>query len=133
VPTQSSARPVTPGGRAIPTDQPYPPHGTPGDPAPDGFITFGHLPATWRVDVTDTDYRLELGGQPRFTHCAIARLLAQSSRRGRWRAVGVAVTSDSGPLAAVSDLLAALDAGLLPALPGDLDALARIRDTGREG
>lgn len=65
------------------------------------------LPGTWRVDVE----RCWIGTsmKPSFG----AKLLVRDDRTKRWSRRGKVVINDEGPIQAVSDLLSALDMGLL--------------------
>lgn len=65
-------------------------------------------PGHWRVDVQVGFRGLQM------VSTFVAQLLVKDSRN-RWRTAGVAVMNDDGPIAAISDLLSALDMGGLPA------------------
>jgi hypothetical protein len=70
-------------------------------------ISFADLPGTWRVDVE----RCWIGTsmEPSFG----AALLVRDDRTKRWRRRGRVVVNDEGPIQAISDLLSALDLGML--------------------
>lgn len=70
-------------------------------------ISLDDLPGTWRVDVERCWLGVKM--EPTFG----ARLLVYNDRTRRWRRLGRVVCNDAGPIQAVSDLLSALDLGLL--------------------
>jgi hypothetical protein len=70
-------------------------------------IRLDDLPGAWRVDVE----RCWIGASmaPSFG----ARLLVKDDKSRRWQRLGKIVLSDDGPIQAISDLLSALDMGVL--------------------
>lgn len=67
------------------------------------------LGSTFRIDV----HRAWSGPEMKPTWSA---QLVEEGHRGRWKRRGMSVLNDEGPIAAVSDLLSALDMGNLPDL-----------------
>lgn len=72
-------------------------------------IHVDELGSTFRIDVKQAWAGLEM----RATWSA---QLMEEGNRGRWKRRGKAVINDEGPIAAISDLLSALDMGNLPDL-----------------